>query len=522
MFTNKPQTVLLSIRMALSLAIASSLLLILLATAIVSIFWLWPSFARARLRRSGFDGPRPSFPWGNLMEMSKKVDGHCLSNTIGHSIHSTVFPYFASWRKSFGKVFIYWLGTEPFLYVADPEFLKKVAIGPLGKKWGKPNVFKHDRKPMFGKGLIMVEGDSWTHHRHIIAPAFSMTNLNVMIGMMLESTTNMLDDWSRQVASGRPEIDVEEGIIRNAAEIIAKTSFGINQENGKLVFEKLQTMQKMLFKTHRFVGVPLGRMLSPRQSYEAWKLGREIDDLLIAIINSRRENPGKQDLLGLLLAGNEEKAENERRLTSRDLVDECKTFFFGGHETTGLAVTWTLLLLALHPEWQTALRTEVAEVSDGQPLTSDMLSKLTKMGWVLQEVLRLYSPAPNVQRQAREDVVVDDVVVPKGTNMWIDVVGMHHDRELWGDDADEFRPERFKESLTGGCKHRMGFLPFGFGGRICIGRNLTTMEYKIVLSLVLRRFSVSVSPTYVHSPRIMLSLRPSMGVQLLLHPLLDH
>ncbi|KAK3008486.1 hypothetical protein RJ639_015097 [Escallonia herrerae] len=68
--------------------------------------------------------------------------------------------------------------------------------------------------------------------------------------------------------------------------------------------------------------------------------------------------------------------------------------------------------------------------------------------------------------------------------MWIDVVAMHHGRALWGDIENEFRPERFKEDLYGGCKHKMGYLPFGFGGRMCVGKSLTT-EYKIVLILIL-------------------------------------
>ena len=72
----------------------------------------------------------------------------------------------------------------------------------------------------------------------------------------------------------------------------------------------------------------------------------------------------------------------------------------------------------------------------------------------MNEVLRLYSPAPNAQRQAREDIKVDDLVIPNGTNIWIDVVAMHHDRAIWGDDVNEFRPERFKDDhLYGGCKH---------------------------------------------------------------------
>lgn len=141
------------------------------------------------------------------------------------------------------------------------------------------------------------------------------------------------------------------------------------------------------------------------------------------------------------------------------------------------------------------------------------------MGWVLNEVLRLYPSSPNVQRQAREDIRVDDLTIPNGTNMWIDVVSMHHDPELWGEDVNEFKPERFKGDMYGGCKHKMGYLPFGFGGRMCVGRNLTFMEYKIVLTLILSRFSFTLSPTYTHSPTILLSLRPKYGLPLRFQPL---
>ncbi|XP_042458141.1 cytokinin hydroxylase-like [Zingiber officinale] len=514
----------------LSMAIKGAGLLLFLVGA-VFIFWLSPLRRRRRLRQSGLHGPLPVFPLGNLMEMSRKREQEPVppaspaggGAAVSHDIHSSVFPYFHRWSKTYGKVFVYWLGTEPFLYVADPEFLRQATAGAMSKKWGKPNVFKRDRKPMFGNSLVMVDGDDWARHRHIISPAFSVTNLNSMTILMAETTEKMLREWSGRVAAGLPDMDVEKDITENAAEIIAKASFGMSEEKGKKVFEKLRRMQAMLFRTNRLVGVPFGDLFTAAKSYEAWRLGKEIDRLLYAIIDARKcqksRNDGDQeDLLGLLL-------KQGRELTTRELVDECKTFFFGGHETTALALTWTLLLLGLHPEWQSALRKEVMEVTgetETAALDSAALSKLTKMGWVWNEVLRLYSPAPNAQRQARAEVQVGEVAIPEGTNMWVDVVGMHHDKALWGDDANEFRPERWSGEVAsaaaerGGCRHRMGFLPFGFGGRICVGRNLTAMEFKIVLSLVLRRFAWSVSPAYSHSPRIMLSLRPSNGVRLIL------
>uniref|UniRef100_A0ACD5YVL4 Uncharacterized protein n=1 Tax=Avena sativa TaxID=4498 RepID=A0ACD5YVL4_AVESA len=290
-------------------------------------------------------------------------------------------------------------------------------------------------------------------------------------------------------------------------------------------------MQAMLFRSNRLVGVPLARLLHVRKTYDAWRLGREVDALLLDIIDARRRHDAgerrrrrrRNDLLSLLLAAGDEGGEKRRAMTSRELVDECKTFFFGGHETTALAVSWTLLMLAAHPDWQRALREELREVAGDGPLDATALSRLTKMGWVLNEVLRLYPPSPNVQRQALHDVTLNDgaapVIIPKGTNMWIDVVAMHHDEALWGADANEFRPELFAAGAQGGCRHRLGYLPFGFGGRICVGRNLTGMEYRVVVAMVLRRFELAVAPEYRHAPRIMLSLRPSDGIQLLLTPL---
>ncbi|KAL9335788.1 hypothetical protein Peur_072969 [Populus x canadensis] len=490
--------------------------------------WILPGRAHMKLKKNGFRGPTPNFPLGNHREI-KRISREATvsssssgSSKISNDIHSSVFPYFSQWQKSHGKVFIYWLGTEPFLYIADPDFLKEMTSGVMGKSWGKPRVFKHDREPMFGNGLVMAEGDEWVRHRHVITPAFSPANLKAMSSLMVESTTKMLDKWTGLINSGNHEIDVEREITATAGEIIAKASFGISYENGSKVFEKLRAMQVTLFKSNRYVGVPFSKLISPKKTIEAKKLGNEIDALLLSIIKAHKNsNDGcpQKDLLGLLLQEDHVNGMSGKMLTTRQLVDECKTFFFGGHETTALALSWTLLLLAMHPEWQNKLREEIREVTGDKEIDFTKVAGLKKMGWVMNEVLRLYPPSPNVQRQAREDIQVNDLLIPNRTNMWIDVVAMHHDPKLWGEDANEFKPERFKDNLYGGCRHKMGFLPFGFGGRMCIGRNLTAMEYKIVLTLILSRFSFSVSPTYSHSPAILLSLRPGNGLQLILQPI---
>ncbi|KAK1289999.1 hypothetical protein QJS10_CPB18g01571 [Acorus calamus] len=311
------------------------LLLLVIASFGVFIFLVSPGLAEWRLRKNGFTGPMPSFPLGNILDMTKKekMNREPSQGPLqpSHDIHSLVFPYFSRWCKSYGKVFIYWLGTEPFLYVAEPEYIKNLSSAVAAKNWGKPTVFKRDRKPMFGDGgLVMVDGDDWVRHRHIITPAFSTSNLNAMISSMVESTSNMLGEWSAITSAGAREVDVERDIIRNASEIIAKASFSINNDEGKAVFEKLKAMQAALFTSNRLVGVPFSKYLHAKETLKAQRLGEEIDGLLFSIIesryNERPSNVPQQDLLGLLIAGNK----NSSRLTSRELVDECKTFSLVG------------------------------------------------------------------------------------------------------------------------------------------------------------------------------------------------
>ncbi|KAI3862635.1 hypothetical protein MKX03_001613 [Papaver bracteatum] len=494
--------------------VVSAVGLLILSSVVVVIYscWISPILAHRKLKKNGFKGPPPTFPLGNIAEMRKMVadktrlivlpsDDQSLD--ISHDIHSIVLPYFARWNGFYGKVFIYWLGTEPFLYISDPEFIKLMSSRVLSKNWGKPRVFKEDRKPMFGNnGVVMIEGEDWVHNRNIITPAFSPSNLKAMSNVMVDSATTMLDHWSNILESNnrKHEIDVHNDITKMTAEIIAKTSFGnilVNVENGRKVFEKLRALQLALFQSSRLVGVPFSKFIYQKKTQETKKLGDEIDEILVSIIQSRTESMGN----------------------NKDL-DNCKTLFFGCHDTTALALTWTCFLLALHPEWQNDLREEIEQVfGEGQLLLNDPtdIVKLKKMGWVMNEVLRLYPPGPNVQRQAREDIQVGELIIPNGTNIWVDSVNMHHDSNLWGNDVNEFKPERFKDDAThGGCKHKMGYLPFGFGGRMCVGRSLAIMEYKIVLTLLLTRFSFTLSPSYNHSLAIMLTLRPTTGLPLII------
>ena len=135
---------------------------------------------------------------------------------------------------------------------------------------------------------------------------------------------------------------------------------------------------------------------------------------------------------------------------------------------------------------------------------------------VIQEVLRLYPGVAFVSRQTLKDVKLGDILVPKGVNIWIWIPALHQDPELCGSDAEKFNPERFANGISGACKSPNAYIPFGVGTRMCPGQNLAITEMKILFTIILSHFSLSISPNYLHSPRLNLLLEPEYGVNLII------
>lgn len=127
--------------------------------------------------------------------------------------------------------------------------------------------------------------------------------------------------------------------------------------------------------------------------------------------------------------------------------------------------------------------------------------------------MRLYSPAALFNRVTTKDLKLGGIDVPAGTLLYIPVISIHQDSELWGPDAKEFNPLRFSNAAKG--DNPAAFFPFGLGPRICVGQNLALVELKLALSMILQSFEFELSPSYVHAPRLLMTVEPQYGVQVL-------
>eukprot|EP01018_Ginkgo_biloba_P028557 Gb_04119 [translate_table: standard] len=489
---------------------------------IANVFWLRLAKLRRMMHRQGVGGPPPRFIVGNLADMKKmkqltetmdlEKDG-CMN--ISHDFVPRIFPYYHHWTKTYGKRFVYWMGSTPILYIQDADLIKEISLS-RSLNLGKPSIIKEARASLFGiKGLLLADGKHWAHQRKVAAPALYMDKIKGMVNAMAESSVWMLNKWEENVRreGGSAEIRVDQDLSNVTADIIARTCFGCNYHKGKQVFEKLRSLQLIMAKRDRNAGIPGSRFLPTAVNRECWKLGKEIGKLLEQIIEDRRQNSELDcgsDLLGTMISA------GEGRVTDvQDLVDQCKSFFFAGHETSALCLTWTMMLLALSPEWQDRARAEVMEMSKGSIPDADILAKMKTVGMVLNESLRLYPPAPIAVREMKQDMKFGGLWMPRGTCLWFGIVGLHHDPDIWGPDVHEFRPERFITASK--QSYSSAFIPFGVGTRICLGQNFAVAEIKLLLSMILSRFRISLSPTYRHSPTLDLTLRPAHGMYLVLH-----
>uniref|UniRef100_A0A914CZF6 Cytochrome P450 n=1 Tax=Acrobeloides nanus TaxID=290746 RepID=A0A914CZF6_9BILA len=188
------------------------------------------------------------------------------------------------------------------------------------------------------------------------------------------------------------------------------------------------------------------------------------------------------------------------KMAPGEIVAQCRFLSIAGFDTTANSVTIFLYLLAKYPHVQEKLFNELNTIESAD---YESLQSLKFLHATLCEALRLYPHVSPLQhRTCMEDCVIDGHLFSAGLVVQLDTWSLHHDPELWGDDVDEFHPERFLASET----LPENWIPFGTGPRECIGRRFALMEEKIIAFKFLRKFRVRIASEW-ESHELKLSFR---------------
>ncbi|KAL1757846.1 cytochrome P450 [Schizophyllum commune] len=389
----------------------------------------------------------------------------------------------------------------------------------------KPEDARFGLARVLGDGVLVTEGEK--HRQQVRDPAFGPSQIRELTPVFLE--------WTRLMSNEGEQIrlNVLGELSLMTLDVIGKAGFGydFNALDGEAESNELSRAFATLIGGPQKQGswldrvgnllrdlqpiVPVLRLL-PAPGDGALRTARGTMDRIgrqlleeakaKAIVSKGEEGEAQskpRDLLSLLVRAN--LAESAKgRMSDEDVLAQVPTFLVAGHETTATATTWAIYHLTQDLAIQTRLREELCALDDASP-SLDELNSLPYLDMFVKEVLRFYAPVPWTARVATRDDVVPlarpytdtkgkehgQIVVKEGQQFMLSIHNLHRAKEIWGEDADEFRPERWEilpdavKSVPSIWSH---LFTFSGGPHACIGFRFSIAEMKAILFVLIRLF----------------------------------
>ena len=412
-----------------------------------------------------------------------------------------------------------WIETkflkERTLIVNDPGLIRHILVDNASN-YEMSEIRQLILRPILRDGLLTAEGPVWKRSRKAMAPVFTPKHSKGFAGQMLRKSEEYVEKYANIREEGEV-FDISADMTEITFNILSETLF-----SGEIVTESNDFSEDVDSLLHRMGRVdPMDLLRAPPWVPRVTRIGgqrvlgkfREIVAKTMALRQEKlRKDPeaAPQDFLTLLL-----QLAGPDGLTMEEIEDNILTFIGAGHETTARALAWTLYCVANSPHVRETMEAEIDQVlaSGAEPV--EWLSLMPMVRAAFEEALRLYPPAPSINRAAISD---DEWTSPDGQRVKIDagvtVLIMPwtlHRHELYWEKPRAFMPERFLPENRDRV-HRFQYLPFGAGPRICIGATFAMQEAVIALAVLMSRYRFDVTPETRPWPVQKLTTQPRNGL----------
>lgn len=396
-----------------------------------------------------------------------------------------------------------WLRV-PTVIVNDPAGIRHCLVDNA-RNYAMQPLRQRVLHPMLRDGLLTAEGELWKRTRKALAPVFTPRNIDGLTPVMAARSARFAEGLAK---SGGP-VDVAFQMTLLTYDILQATLFSDDITGEPKEFAR--SMETFLARMGRvdpldILDAPaflprINRLIGMRSTNYFRRLIADTMERRIAMLE-RAPDAAPNDFLTMLL-----KADG---LSRSEIEDNIITFIGAGHETTARALGWTLYLLAQAPDERRKVEKELDATLDGLPDPAQWLDRLPRTRAALEEAMRLYPPAPSLNRTALADDSVGGIDIPAGASLLV-MPWLVHRNELYWDRPGYFIPDRFmpgeREKLD-----RFQYLPFGVGPRVCIGSSFAMHEGVIALASLMRHLRFDYVGTEQPYPVQKITVQPRGGL----------
>ncbi|GJS46500.1 cytochrome P450 704C1-like protein [Tanacetum coccineum] len=429
-----------------------------------------------------------------------------ITNQLIHFQH--LYDYMTSIAKTY-PTFRFITPTHSEVYTVDPvnvEYILKTNFANYTK--GEYNV--GIMKDLFGNGIFTVDGAKWRHQRKLASFEFSTKVLRDFSSVIFKSNTVKLVKKISLLAAAEKKMNLQDLLMKSTLDSIFKVGFGFD----------LDTLSGLDEASNRFIkafddsnGLVFWRFMDLFWRVKRYfNIGSEavvkqniriIDNFLYELIQNKREqmkngnlHRDKEDILSRFLLESEKDPEN---MNDEYLRDISLSFLLAGKDTSANTLTWFFYMLCKYPLIQEKVLEEVKSATEANDdisidifrvkLTQVALDKMHYLHSALTETLRLYPAVPLDGMSAeKDDVLPDGLKIKKGDGVGYMPYPMGRMTYIWGEDAENFRPERWLNNGVFHPKSPFKFTAFQGGPRICLGKEFAYRQMKILAAFLVYFF----------------------------------
>ncbi|RPD64885.1 cytochrome P450 [Lentinus tigrinus ALCF2SS1-7] len=506
-----------------------TVILLLLASVLIVVELVRRSRYRSLKHIRG--PPVPSWVFGHEYMLTRQQEA-------GEFDFPCVKEYGLTWR--IGGL----LGGDQIM-TADPKALQHI-LHKSGYNYPKRrDVSKMSEVFSGGPGITSAIGEVHQRQRKIMNPAFSATQLRRFLPLFQETGLKLCEKWEKEVITvPNKTVYVNKWLARTTLDIIGAAAFDYSygaldeKENAlsksystlfldsTLYQSKLKLFYRIMWHylpdwvINILMNAPTRELKRVRSTS---RLFREVAGNLLREKGSEakeKAEEGYKDVLSILVRANASE-EPRSRLSDKEMKAQMQTLTLAGHETTASSVSWMLLELARHPEYQARLRAEIRARREVMRARGDIrftvedLDSLTLLNNAIKETLRYHPIVLNLHRYALKDDIIPlqepivsttgEVVdaIPIKAGQWIKLSLCAYNRlpSVWGENPDVWNPDRFfridptKQTKLGVYAN---LVSFSGGVRSCIGWRFALIEMQALASELLEKFEFSLPKDEVY------------------------